>query len=266
MSHFRNELLALAKSDAAVHEREIAENMARRLALFCGDELYGKFVDRPSTLRFDAPLLTFEMEGVSKQPLTKAVAMATVMRAILARAGTRRPNSLVAVDEAHEYLGSGDTGGKFLASCYRVMRKYGVSMWLLSQALADFVNSPFGEVAVTNSSIKLVLRHQQKLHDAIATALKMPSRTAHAFRQLETQQGVFSDVLVMYGTRNWVMRSRLHPFAYWLFTTDPTDRELLNKLRAKNSHLTDLQLLQEVAARYPHGSNGPRLSRGHLAA
>lgn len=266
MSHFRNALLAVAKSEAPVFEREIAEGMARRLALFCGDELYGKFLDRPSNLRFDSQLLTFEMEAVSKQPLTKAVAMATVMRAILARASARRTNSLVAVDEAHEYLGSGDTGGKFIASCYRVMRKYGVSMWLLSQALADFIASPFGQVALTNSAVKLLLQHEQKLHDSIAAALKMPTRTADAFRRLELQQGVFSDVLVMYGTHNWVMRSRLHPFAYWLFTTDPADKELLRTAGAKNPHLSRLQLLQEVAARYPQGASGPRRSRSHRAA
>ncbi len=75
-------------------DRAIAENLYRRLGLFVGDEQYGRFLDRPSSLRFDAPLVCFEMEGVAKGGSVKTIAFATVMRAITARAAAARARGI----------------------------------------------------------------------------------------------------------------------------------------------------------------------------
>ncbi|MDX2010738.1 MAG: TraC family protein, partial [Myxococcaceae bacterium] len=131
MRHFRDAILRQGRqADAHPDDRAMAESLYRRLGLFVGDELYGRFLDRPSSLRFDAPLVCFEMEGVAKSPTAKGIAFATVMRAISARAAQQRKTrtlqrTLVEIDEGHTWLGQGEVAERFLETSYRVMRKYG---------------------------------------------------------------------------------------------------------------------------------------------
>ena len=56
-----------ADPSAADHDRATAAELCLRLRMFCDEDgLYSKFLNRPSQLRFDGRLLTFELERVSK--------------------------------------------------------------------------------------------------------------------------------------------------------------------------------------------------------
>ena len=79
-------------------DKAIADDLVRRLAIYCTG-IYAEFLNRPSQLRFDAPLLTFDLAKVSENAGTKAVAMATIIQAITNRAMARRTRTLVEVDE-----------------------------------------------------------------------------------------------------------------------------------------------------------------------
>jgi type IV secretory pathway VirB4 component len=233
-------------------DKRIAEDISRRLAIFC-DGLYADFLNRPSKLRFDARLLTFDLQHVSKSPATKAIAMAAIIQAITHRAAARRNRTLVEVDEGHEHLGADDVGERFLAGCYRKMRKYDVAMWMISQRFGDFLSAKAGDAIVGNSKLKLFLRHDGG-HDAVIDYFKMPPRAAAAFRRLSLKAGHYSDLLLMYGQRTTTLRLALHPLAYWILTTDPEDRRLLERAVQKNPTLDRLTVLEELAAHYPHGA------------
>jgi len=62
----------------------------------------------------------------------------------------------------------------------------------------------------------------------------------------------------MYGAHTQVVRLALSGLAYWILTTDKEDKDLLARAAAKNPRLDRLALLQEMAARYPHGLVGQR--------
>jgi hypothetical protein len=256
ISAFRDALAAYPSSHP--DDRAIADRVTRRLAIYC-DGVYGDFLNRPSTLRFDARLLTFDLQNVSKSQTTKTIAMATIVQAITNRAAARRNRTLVEVDEGHEHLGADDVGERFLAGCYRKMRKFDVAMWMISQRFNDFLSCKAGPAIVGNSSIRIFLRHGGG-HDQVIDYFKLSRRAATAFRQLEMKPGHYSDFLLMYGSHTTTVRLALHPLAYWILTTDPDDRRLLERAVEKNPDLDRLTLLEELAARYPHGAprNKPR--------
>ncbi len=237
-------------------DKAVAADLARRLAIFC-DGIYADFLNRPSKLDFSARILTFDLQHVSKNPVTKAVAMATIMQAITNRAAARRNRTLVEIDEGHEHLGSDEVAERYLAGCYRKMRKYDVAMWMISQQFSDFRNSKVGDAIINNSKLKLFLRHDAG-HDQVIEHFHLPERAAHAFRSLQRRSGHYSDFLLMYGQKLSTVRLALHPLAYWILTTDPDDRRLIDRAAEKNPLLGRLQLLEELAARYPHGA--PRAS------
>jgi hypothetical protein len=237
-------------------DRRIAEDLVRRLEIFTTG-LYREFLNKPSTLRFDVPLLTFDLAKVSENPTTRAVAMATMIQAISNRAQRRRTATLVEVDEAHEYLGSDDATEQFLGRCYRKMRKFGTAMWMISQKLNDFLGSRIGREAILgNSTIRLFLRHQKGNYGPVIDHFGLSARAAAAFRGLDMKPGHYSDILLMYGAHTSVVRLALSPLAYWILTTDKADKDLLARAAEMNPLLDRLSLLQELAARYPNGVVG----------
>ncbi len=237
-------------------DKAIGEDLVRRLAIYCTG-IYADFLNRPSKLRFDAALLTFDLARVAENAATKAVAMATIIQAITNRAMARKKRTLVEVDEGHEYLGQDDATERFLGGCYRKMRKYDTAMWMISQNLNDFLGSRVGrEAIVGNSTIRIFLRHLAGKHRSVIEHFGLSQRAAAAFAALEMRPGHFSDFLLMYGARTAVVRLALHPLAYWILTTDKEDQDFLARAAARNPGLDRLALLEELAARYPHGVVG----------
>jgi hypothetical protein len=237
-------------------DKAIADDLVRRLAIYCTG-IYADFLNRPSQLRFDAPLLTFDLAKVSENAGTKSVAMATIIQAITNRAMARRTRTLVEVDEGHEYLGSDDATERFLGGCYRKMRKYDTAMWMISQNLQDFLGSRVGrEAIVGNSTIRIFLRHLAGKHQGVVDHFGLSPRAAAAFAGLDMKPGWYSDFLLMYGARTAVVRLALHPLAYWILTTDKEDQDFLARAAERNPSYGRLELLQELAARYPHGVVG----------
>jgi hypothetical protein len=258
LGDFRIGLRAIA-DDTKAHakDREIAAELHLRLRMFCEEDgLYAKMLNRPSTLRFDSRLLTFEMEKVSKDPLTKRIAMAAIMEAVSARAASRRNKTLVAIDEAHEYLGKEPAAETFLAGCYAKMRKYDVAMWTISQQFSTFANCRVAPTIIDNSSIKLFLWHSAN-HQLIGDYFKLPRRAVGQFASLERKPGRYSDAFLIYGKRMATVRLAPNPLAYWILTTDGDDKRLLEKAAQKNPSMSRLKLLHELAERYPFGAQHP---------
>jgi hypothetical protein len=237
-------------------DRRIAEDLGRRLEIFTTG-IYRDFLNKPSQLRFDVPLLTFDLAKISENPNTRAIAMATIIQAISNRAQRRQVPTLVEIDEAHEYLGADDATEQFLGRCYRKMRKFGTGMWMISQKLNDFLGSRIGREAILgNATIRIFLRHQKGNHGPVIEHFKLSPRAAAAFQGLGMKPGHYSDLLLMYGPHMATIRLALTPLAYWILTTDRNDKDLLARAVEKNPLLDRLSLLQELAARYPNGVVG----------
>ena len=70
--------------------------------------------------------------------------------------------------------------------------------------------------------------------------------------------GYYSDFLLLYGQMVTTVRLALHPLAYWILTTDPDDRRLVERAAEKNSGMELLELLTGLASYYPHGARRQR--------
>ena len=256
---------ALAKFKwTSPEDRSIAEDLARRLRIYC-DGMYAEFLNRPSPLRFDAPLLTLDLQHVSQKESTKQIAMAVIMQAISNRARYRRRRTVVKVDEGHEYLGRGDVAERFLAAAYRKMRKYDTAMWMLTQQFADFANSKVADAIIGNSAIKIFLYHGSN-RSFVADYFKFSTGAREAFDKLKRKPGYYSDLLLMYGEQATVVRHAPHPLAYWILTTDPEDKAVRERALARNAGVPPLEVLRELASRYPNGIVGLRAGRAPPAA
>ncbi len=249
MSDFLAGFASIESLLAHADDRRICSDFIRRFALFVGDGLYAKMLDRPSALNFESQLLTFDMANVKSSPTVSTIAMATLMLAINARASKRRKRTLCVIDEAHTYLGKDPVVTEFLNSCYRVMRKYNVAMWLISQSIEDF-----GDPAIRDNAGLTILLKRASEHATVARRFGLSDRAEAAYKNLKHRKGYYSEFILRQGDRLTVpLRLELHPLAYWILTTDPLDGNLLAQARLKNPKLGLLQLLKGMAQQYPHG-------------
>ena len=237
-------------------DKRIAEDLCRRLEIF-RTGIYRDLLNKPSTLKFDVPLLTFEMSKVAENPTTRAIAMATMIQAISNRAQRRQRPTIVAIDEAHEYIGADEATGAFLGRSWRKMRKFGTAMYAITQKLPDFLtNHNAREAILGNSTLRYFLRHLKGNHGPVVEHFQLPPRAAKAFENLSMKPGHYADLMLMYGPHTSVLRLAVTPLAYWILTTDKQDKDLLARARQKNPLLDPLSLLRELAARYPNGVVG----------
>ena len=240
-----------------VDDRRIAEDLRRRLVIFTTG-IFGSFLNRPSTLNFDAPVICFEMSRVGDERGIRAIAMATIIQAIWARSKRRGKRTIVAIDEMHKYLRPDDATGAYFEYAWRTMRKYGVSMWAATQDLGSLLRNESAKDAIlTNSTLRFFLRHLDagKLRTAVEH-FRLPERAAAAFKGLDMKPGHYSDLMLMVGNATNVVRLQATPIAYWLLTTDPKDKALVERAQEKNPGIPKLTILRELAARYPHGAVG----------
>jgi hypothetical protein len=248
-----------ADTDLHPEDRALAGRLVRRLELFCTGT-YGRFLNAPSDFSTEARLVTFEMGAIGKDALLKRIAFAAVMGAITARAASRRSKTVVAIDEAHDYLGDSPAADAFLGKAYAKMRKFDVAMWAISQKFEDFQRSAAAATIIGNSFLKLFLWHSSGW-EVVQDALGWPDRMLQAFRGLERVPFRFTDFLLLYGQHVATVRHAVSPLTYWLLTTHGDDVRLLERAGAANPGLDEFALLQAVAARYPPGGTAPMHAR-----
>ncbi len=241
--------------DANLHpeDRALAALLVRRLDLFCSGT-YARFLNRPSDLRYDGRLLTFEMGAIAKDSLLKRIALAAVMGTVTARAASRRNKTVCAIDEAHDYLGDSAAADAFLGKAYAKMRKFDVAMWAISQKFEDFQRSRAAATIIGNSFLKIFLWHSSGW-EVVRDAFGWPDSIYREFRALQRVPFQYTDFLLVYGEQYATVRHSVPPLAYWLLTTHGDDQRLLARTREKNPRLDELTLLQELAARYPSGAS-----------
>ena len=74
-----------------------------------------------------------------------------------------------------------------------------------------------------------------------------------ACRDLEVQPGLFSELFIKFFNQAVVAKIEPSALDYWIATTDPEDFLEESNLRLNSPGLTHLEILQRLAAQYPHG-------------
>ncbi|RKG67820.1 hypothetical protein D7V88_40930 [Corallococcus terminator] len=263
METFVDQLMA-ACLDA--EDKLVARDLIRRL-WSCTKGDYARMLNTPSTLDFTSPMLTFDLAGVSGDPVMKVIAMATITGLVQARAAKalrlRGVRTVFGVDEAHELLKTEATQ-EFLEHAYRKFRKAGIACWLISQNFSDFAKARCGPVILDNSTVKIILFHEKGGYGPLVDAFKMTPRAAEALKSLSRQPGVYADFFLAYGASSSVIRNQVDPYLYWLLTTDPLDADLRRRAQDTNPRMDELDVARHLAAEYPFGAR-TRRAASHAA-
>ena len=214
-----------------------------------------RLVNRPSTVELTTELAAFDLKGLETNPQLQAVVM-LILSGIIWNLVMRDPTArkIVVFDEVWRLL-EAPSSARLIAELYRTSRKYRASILTISQSVEDFTSSTIATALTNNSATVYLLKHRRG-HEIVAQQFHLNSREEQVFRGLEMRRGEYTEALVLHGDHHFLARIVLSPLEYWIATSHGPDHELERRLAAEQPHLSRLDLLRLLAARFPHGAGG----------
>lgn len=226
LSHVQQALDEEAKDDADFRK------LARCLLNFKQGGAYGNLFDGPGEIDFDNPLVVIDLGEYAKKQAVGSVLLMSLVQA-LRRICDRYPHEekYLLIDEGWTLLKTSATA-RFLEDAARTFRKIRCSLIMLSQQLSDFTGT-LGQAILDQAKTRVYLKHDHRAIESAAAIMGLSAREVDLYKSLDTKTGYFSEMFLQTPYGSGVARLVMDPLSYWIATTDPPDKELLDNLRAK---------------------------------
>lgn len=154
-------LVAMDKK-AAQSEHITYRALINRLYLYT-EGVFG-FLNRQSNINYDKDFVCFNIGDMPKQ--VKPVVMFLILDYAYMRMKQHKGKKLLVVDEAWSLLGQAEEAG-YLFEIVKTCRKYNMGLLLITQDVADLVNSKAGHAVLANSSYSFLLRQKAAVIDSV---------------------------------------------------------------------------------------------------
>jgi conjugal transfer ATP-binding protein TraC len=232
------------------------QKLGKILSPWCGDTLFGKFLDRKTNIELNKPLVAFDLKGLESYPELQAVCLFLITDLVW-REVQRNPGmkKFLVFDECWKLL-KNESGIIFIEEVFRTFRKYNASAIAISQDIDDFAKSKISKALLSNCSIKWLLMQQQIDEVSLRSALGLNDCEINILRSLHQVRGHYSQVLLLAQKDRAVCKVESTPLEYWLATTDPRDLGELSRLASEKPKLSNFGRLKELAEKYPFGMSG----------
>lgn len=148
--------------------------------------------------------------------------------------GDRSRLKLVIVDEAWDLLKDGRPG-QFMEHAYRKFRKYGGSIGIATQSVADLYTTDSGRAIVENSGNMFLLRQKG---EAISRMRKDDSLAIgdvgyDVLQSVTTVPGVYSEIFIKSSSGMGIGRLAVTEYQNLLYSTHPKDVSAIQKYKQK---------------------------------
>lgn len=242
------------KENLLAHAEPEIVRLGKVLALWCGDSPYGKFVDRPTTVRLESDIVCFDLKELETHPDLQSVCLFLITDLIWRTVQSDRTQMKFTIfDECWKLLES-EEGAQFIGSVFRTFRKYRASAIAISQTMDDFSKSKIAPAVMPNSSVKWILKQKGADQQSLKTSLQLNEREMELIASLTSEKGRFSESFLIAEDKRSVVRIESTPLEYWLATTEPKDLTLMNEVRHREGFSDQIELLRFLAKKFPRGA------------
>ena len=221
--------------EGGVDEWRAARDIAGRLELWIGDGVYGRLLDRPSSVDLRADVVCFDTEGLDEQypeltPIVALLANHLIYQRVRAESG--RLKSVVSDETWASLLNR--VAAESLVGMFRRFRKFGAGIMAISQRVADFENEHARGI-LENAPLKVLTRAADV--DRVAPLLNLNDQHRMLWKGLTQQRGVSNEVLILLdllgGREGGVMVLREIAEDYLIGTTTAAERRERDRLAAQ---------------------------------
>ena len=215
-----SKLETIGKRNATAKEKELAQSLALRLEHWTGDSPFGSFIDRPTNISSDAPVIYYETTGLERHPELRAVGLLLITDLIWQRViKDLSRKKIVVLDEVWSLLKFPEAAS-FVVELYRRFRRYNAAAYAVTQSLQDFQTKEARGI-LQNTTYHYLLRLPTE-DDLVQKLLNLSDRAMATFRTLSSKKGSYSEVMTWIrqedGLEGGVVVLRPSPFEYWAYT------------------------------------------------
>ncbi len=212
-------------SDLYVYLKEINPRLAKRLKLWLRGELYGRYFDHKEDNFSFSRIQYIEMTGFDKDDRLSSPLIFTLFYKIFETITTIPPGEkkLVLMDEVWKFLLNRTMADK-TQEIFRTIRKFGGLIGIITQHPADLLNSEYRDAILANIYITYFLK-QERVYEEWKTTFSMNEREFEEIKSLQMVKGQYSEIMFWSGAIRKKIRLTVNPLLYWMFTTNPYEKE-----------------------------------------
>lgn len=203
-----------------------AKKIADSIKSYTKNGIFGKFFEGESNLDLNNEYMVLELEELQGKGQLKFIVLLILMLKITQDMylSSRDKRKICIIDEAWDLMAGGNTG-KFIVTAYRRARKYKGSIITVTQRIDDYEMSDTTRACYENAGIKIML--MQGLPDKI----EVDEYTANLIKSLKSEAGIYSELIIDMNGAQTKCRFIVDGFTQMLYSTNPDDITLLNRVK-----------------------------------
>ncbi len=199
-----------------------AENILIRLKKYTQGTFAG-LLNNPSNIDVKNQLVTFSVRDLEDE--LRPMAIYTIVNYIWNIVRSEMKKRILVIDEAW-WLMQNEDSAKFIFALVKRCRKYYLGVTTITQDVNDFLNSPYGQAIVTNSSLQLLLKQSPAGIDKISSTFLLTEGEKYLLLECGLGEGIF-----FAGAKHAAIKVVASYTEDQLITSDP--RQLLEIEQAK---------------------------------
>ncbi|MDB5039164.1 MAG: hypothetical protein JWQ35_2692 [Bacteriovoracaceae bacterium] len=234
----------------ASHANPDMKAYADTLFSWTGETAYGRMLDGKTNISLQKDLITVETKGLDDYPDLQNVFLLLFTDYIKSEASRdkRRPYLLI-LDEAWKLFQT-PSGLQFTTEAYRTFRKFFGGIWCISQNYKDFLfNQEIKNAIFPNTTSIFVLKQRAIDWKDFAETLQLNEAEVGAVKSLEVKKGEYSELFFIQEAGRSILRILPDPLGYYICTSDPADKTLIEEEEKKNPGMAKLQVLKILASK-----------------
>jgi len=173
--------------ESVLETMEGAESLVKRLRKFTKGT-FAEFFNQPSNISMENRFVVFGIRDMEES--LKPMAMYIIMRYIWNAVRSQLKKRILVVDEAWWLMQSED-GASFLFGICKRARKYWLGVTTITQDVADFMKSDYGQPIITNSSLQLLMKQSPATIDVVQKTFNLTEEEKYMLLESAVGEGLF---------------------------------------------------------------------------
>lgn len=164
-----------------------AQELATRLSKYTTGS-YAGFLNQQTNVTLDNQFVVFNIRDMEEE--LRPIAMYLVLHYLWNAVRRELKKRILIVDEAWVLM-KAEEGAAFMYSIAKRARKYYLGLTTITQDVADFIKSKYGEPIVTNSSLQVLLKQSPATIDAVARTFNLTDEEKFLLLEANVGEGIF---------------------------------------------------------------------------
>ncbi|TES97030.1 DUF87 domain-containing protein [Patescibacteria group bacterium] len=166
---------------------EGGKDLAERLRKYT-EGTYAGILNKPTNVDMDTQLMVFSIRNLEEE--LRPIAMYNVLHYIWNKVKSKMKKRMLVVDEAWWMMQYPDSA-RFLYSIAKRSRKYYLALATITQDVADFMRSEYGQAIISNSSMQLLLKQSPAVIDQVVDTFNLTEGEKYLLLESDKGEGIF---------------------------------------------------------------------------